>query len=232
MKNLFQFIFFLTVNVANLACSQESPKQFVDSNSDSNGDSEIVTNTDSYQPMDSESETETQSEQSTEVDTSSSTSSDFPSDTDSDTDSESDNCLEGNSFYIYNNLDLLEIEPFNCFDGWLIITQFTNIVLSLPNLKWIGDRLLIHSNSDLQTIEFEKLSSVPFLAISGNSQITNLDGFVNLLSVSENFQIKQNPQIPDCEVCELLAQLDEEPYEITVHSNLDDTCSPVPDNCP
>ena len=36
----------------------------------------------------------------------------------------------------------------------------------------------------------------------------------------------------DCEACDLLDQLTTGPTAIDVHDNLDDTCTPVPANCP
>jgi hypothetical protein len=41
-----------------------------------------------------------------------------------------------------------------------------------------------------------------------------------------------NDILPDCEVCDLLEQLDSAPDPIDVSDNLDDACTPVPDNCP
>jgi hypothetical protein len=38
--------------------------------------------------------------------------------------------------------------------------------------------------------------------------------------------------LPDCEACELLAQITNEPTQIVIYSNLDDACTPAPENCP
>jgi len=44
--------------------------------------------------------------------------------------------------------------------------------------------------------------------------------------------ITENLFLPDCEACDLLDQLTTGPASIDVHDNLDDTCTPVPTNCP
>jgi hypothetical protein len=46
--------------------------------------------------------------------------------------------------------------------------------------------------------------------------------------------ITLNGSLPDCEVCELLDQLTLGPIymNMDVHNNLDDSCTPVPSNCP
>ena len=50
--------------------------------------------------------------------------------------------------------------------------------------------------------------------------------------VSEFLNISDNNTLPDCEACDLLDQLISVPVAIDVYYNLDDTCTPVPDNCP
>jgi hypothetical protein len=45
-------------------------------------------------------------------------------------------------------------------------------------------------------------------------------------------QIQFNAVLPDCEVCDLLDQLTDGPPSTNVMENLDDSCTPVPDNCP
>jgi hypothetical protein len=44
--------------------------------------------------------------------------------------------------------------------------------------------------------------------------------------------IDNNPALPDCEVCDLDDQLTSGPTSFDVFDNLDDSCTPVPDNCP
>ena len=83
-----------------------------------------------------------------ELDSDQATSTTTDSANNTETDSESDNCLEGN-FTIENTLDLIQIQPFGCITGDLIITQSSITNLSLPNLKWIGGSLGIMSNPSL-----------------------------------------------------------------------------------
>jgi hypothetical protein len=51
-------------------------------------------------------------------------------------------------------------------------------------------------------------------------------------SVGGELGIGWNQVLPDCEACDLLDQLTTAPYLITVFDNLDDSCTPVPSNCP
>jgi hypothetical protein len=44
--------------------------------------------------------------------------------------------------------------------------------------------------------------------------------------------ITGNSTLPDCEACDLLDQVTSGPISPSVNNNLDDTCTPVPDNCP
>jgi hypothetical protein len=50
--------------------------------------------------------------------------------------------------------------------------------------------------------------------------------------VASGLSIVWNIALPDCECCDLLDQLTSGPTTINVHDNLDDSCTPVPDNCP
>ncbi len=69
------------------------------------------------------------------------------------------------------------------------------------------------------------------LWIFGNAALTNLDGLSGITTVGD-LGIWNNAVLPDCEVCELLDLFTTGPTSTDVHSNLDDTCTPVPDNCP
>ena len=71
-----------------------------------------------------------------------------------------------------------------------------------------------------------------YLAICGNTNLTNLDGLSALTMLGFEFWIYDNDILPDCEVCDLLDQLTSGPTSISVHNNMDDTCTPVPSNCP
>ena len=70
------------------------------------------------------------------------------------------------------------------------------------------------------------------LAILVNTALTNLDGLSGITSVGECLEIYYNFALSDCEACELLDQLTSGPTSIDVYDNLNDTCTPVPGNCP
>ena len=65
-----------------------------------------------------------------------------------------------------------------------------------------------------------------------NDALTALAGLNALTSVGNNLTIFDNYALPDCEACDLLDQLTSGPTLIDVHENLDDSCTPVPANCP
>ena len=65
-----------------------------------------------------------------------------------------------------------------------------------------------------------------------NTPIDNLDGFGALVSVPGQLYVAWNPNLPDCEVCELAAQLTTGPATYYTEWNLADSCTPVPDSCP
>ena len=66
-----------------------------------------------------------------------------------------------------------------------------------------------------------------------NDGLTSLDGLSGITVVDGDMWICGNDVLPDCEVCDLLDQLTSGPAWLDdVTGNLDDTCTPVPDNCP
>ena len=70
------------------------------------------------------------------------------------------------------------------------------------------------------------------LGIRINASLTDLDGLGALTSVGTELEIYWNNTLPDCEVCDLLDQLTSTPTVMDVSDNFDDTCTPVPGNCP
>jgi hypothetical protein len=71
------------------------------------------------------------------------------------------------------------------------------------------------------------------ITVSENNLLTNLDGLSGLQILDDvNVIITDNAFLPDCEACDLLDQLASVPTSIDVQDNLDDTCTPVPANCP
>jgi hypothetical protein len=50
--------------------------------------------------------------------------------------------------------------------------------------------------------------------------------------VGGSLNIYDNETLADCEVCDLLDQLTTGPLSTNVTDNSDDSCTPVPGNCP
>jgi hypothetical protein len=71
-----------------------------------------------------------------------------------------------------------------------------------------------------------------WLDINSNASLDNLDGLGNLIQLNGDLLIYDNPDLPECEACDLLDQLTLGPSSTDVYDNLSDTCTPVPDNCP
>lgn len=113
---------------------------------------------------------------------------------------------------------------------------------TLANLHGLGG--ITELEGDLNIWENHSLASLEGLSalekvggpihIDGNDSLSNLDGLSALTEVFETtLSFSENPSLPDCEVCELLDQLIEgQDHSIVVHDNLEDACTPVPDNCP
>ncbi len=97
-----------------------------------------------------------------------------------------------------------------------------------------GGGLTISFNTILTNLTgLSALTSVGWsLSFYDNYALTNLDGLSALTSVGGALYIDFNVLLPDCEVCDLLDQLTSVPTGIDVHDNLDDSCTPVPANCP
>ncbi len=99
---------------------------------------------------------------------------------------------------------------------------------SLGVTLWIEDNDAINNLDGLSGIT----SVSDTMRIRCNASLTNLDGLSGVTSAGFWFMIDSNSTLPDCEVCDLLDQLTKFPDDIDVHDNLDDTCTPVPANCP
>jgi hypothetical protein len=105
----------------------------------------------------------------------------------------------------------------------------------LSCLTSVGGDLSIGGNDVLTNLDgLSALTSVGggHLIVINNPIITNLNGLSGITSVGENLSIYYNYVLPNCEACDLLDQLTSAPTSINVHDNLDDTCTPVPANCP
>jgi len=137
--------------------------------------------------------------------------------------------------------DLSELDSLTSVGGGLEIynTDTLTNLDGLAALTSVGGSLSISGNVSLTNLNgLSGLTSVTGNLLIGNDYnggnpvLTNLDGLSGLTSVGNEFRIIDNPTLPDCEVCDLLDQLTTAPTSINVHDNLDDTCTPVPTNCP
>jgi hypothetical protein len=104
----------------------------------------------------------------------------------------------------------------------------------MSDLTEVGGELSIFANSILADLSgLSALASAgDLLHLQGNDVLDNLDGLSALTTVGGAFSVYFHLVLPDCEVCELLDQLTTGPTSILVWDNLDDTCTPVPENCP
>ncbi len=165
------------------------------------------------------------------------TDTDTDSDTDTDTDTDTD-CTQGEysgDFTITTQSDVATIAGYTSISGSLVIEcpSCTDLgELSCLTLVVVG--LTITNNTALTNLG--GLSALTYagdtLQIDNNTALTNLDGLSALTSVAGYFWIASNTALPDCETCNLWDQLTNPPMSIEVHDNLDDACTPVPDNCP
>ena len=110
---------------------------------------------------------------------------------------------------------------------------------ALTSLDGLGaltmvDLLEIYGNDILTDLDgLNSLTTVSGnLEIRDNTNLVSLDGLSALTSVDCELEIYENTNLPDCEVCDVLDQITSGPTTIDVHSNLADTCTPVPGNCP
>ena len=104
----------------------------------------------------------------------------------------------------------------------------------LSNLTSVGGYLRIDWNDSLTNLDgLNALTHMGGnLEIRDNIALTNVDGLSALTTVGDEFVVHYNPILPDCEACDLLDQLTTTPTTIDVDNNFDDTCTPVPANCP
>ncbi|MBW2277438.1 MAG: hypothetical protein JRF63_08100, partial [Deltaproteobacteria bacterium] len=95
-------------------------------------------------------------------------------------------------------------------------------------------------SGDLYVIDNDNLANLDALSgvtghvgeilVTGNGLLVDVGGLSAVTSV-QWLTINSNDVLPDCEVCDLLGQLAEDPNELTVEGNAPDECTPVPDNC-
>ena len=133
--------------------------------------------------------------------------------------------------------DIAALTGYTSISGDMNIHESSSTDLSeLVCLTSVGGDLSLEENAALTSLNgLSALTSVGVdLEIFGNHVLTSLDGLSALTSVGDNLWIDQNSVLPDCEVCDLLDQLTTgpSPSEMCVADNLDDSCTPVPANCP
>lgn len=112
-----------------------------------------------------------------------------------------------------------------------------------------GLDVLSRVDGKLQVADNESLTSlyglgdpprlVGEIQVLRNPALTSLDGLIGAAFLEDDtleqetiVWISDNPSMPDCEVCLLLGELPEPPAYVVVEDNLDDACTPVPENCP
>ena len=94
--------------------------------------------------------------------------------------------------------------------------------------------LSISQSPSLTNMEgLDNLTSVGSLYLYMNSGLSSLDGLDSLASVGEvdglaDLQVRSNENLPQCEVCELVAQLTQFSGDFSAVNNLEDECS---ENC-
>lgn len=107
-------------------------------------------------------------------------------------------------------------------------------LVGLGGVTTIGGNLTVVYNPSLESLAgLDGLVTIGGrLTIEGNLALHSLDGIDSLLSIGENLLVDNNPELFECEVCALIEQLTSPPGYVNVFANLDDDCTPVPDNCP
>jgi hypothetical protein len=123
--------------------------------------------------------------------------------------------------------------------------------LSMPALLHVGGEWLsISVNSSLASVEMGSLTSVAanltiihtnlvgislpaldsvgsYLSVSSNPDLVSLE-MSALTTVGGSLRIAENPNLPQCEACEILEQLGSFTGELSFHGNKPDECS---DDC-
>jgi hypothetical protein len=61
------------------------------------------------------------------------------------------------------------------------------------------------------------------LAIADAQALSSLDGLQNITGVLSELWL-YNTDVPYCQICDFLAQLDEDPVPMYVHDNQNDSC--------
>ena len=160
---------------------------------------------------------------------------------DTDTVVDTDSCTMGDfvgTVSVYSMADIEEAAGYTTIVGDLSIMNCPMCyeLVALSCLAEVNGAVTISGVDALPDVDgLDALATVGGdLAIYDNSSLTNLDGLGVLTDVGGEFlSISNNVLLPDCEVCQVLDQLTSLVFtETDFLGNLDDTCTPVPDNCP
>ena len=112
-------------------------------------------------------------------------------------------------------------------------TELLENVDELGALTTVEGDLYIHHNDALVGVDgLGNLVAVEDLHIADNQALVSISGLSSLTTVSDtSFYIVGNPLLPDCDVCGVFGQLTTTPSFVSIYDNLDDSCTPAPDNC-
>jgi hypothetical protein len=97
--------------------------------------------------------------------------------------------------------------------------------LDLGALTSVGGSLRIMKCLVSSLSGLSALASVGDLDVMGNRALKSIDGLGALSSIGGDLTVRDNPQLPQCEACELLGQLVEPPGSFVASDNQPDTCS-------
>lgn len=104
---------------------------------------------------------------------------------------------------IQNNPVLVNLNGLNNLEKinsymWILNNSSLFDIDALENLTYIGiNKSYINSNDNLQSINLKGLSSVFSLQIANNHKLKNLDGLINLTSVSDELYLASNKILDD-----------------------------------
>jgi hypothetical protein len=146
--------------------------------------------------------------------------------------------IVGAEFAIYDNDNLTSL---NGLGGLTAVYEDMEIhhndaltdLDDLSSLSSLGGLLIYHNNSLGNLDGLNEVSHLSFnLKVNDNGLLLDIDGLSGITSIEGDLEIRDNDILPDCEACDLIEQLTSGPASIDVQYNLDDSCTPVPGNCP
>jgi len=170
-------------------------------------------------------------------------------------------CITGNLTVHSSGLTSLSLPNLERLDGHLHInTNADLLTVELNALITLGvgttGALQIYGNPELISVHFDSLLEMPGTSVYVNPSLVDVSfsalttcSSINIssneslavlaniglsvgLTLTDVLHVSLNPSLADCAVCDLLSRLTATPVTIDVQDNLDDSCSPVPANCP